>query len=170
MDYAMNGRSQTTLGNRHPTALAGRVSVRPARRRWRRLDSHYDFRRPRLGVVRPGHRQPIVGRATPDFATHQSRRANHDALDERISSWTRNVGHIEAMSLLQTHGVAAGAVLNQRDASADPHLQARGMFEQAWQQDVGTHLYPRAPFKMSESGRPHTTRPRASGTGQRVRL
>ena len=32
-----------------------------------------------------------------------------------------------------------------------PDLQARGMFEQAWQRDVGTHLYPRAPFKMSES-------------------
>ena len=27
MDYSMNGRSQTTLGNRHPDRAPGRLSV-----------------------------------------------------------------------------------------------------------------------------------------------
>ena len=150
MDYAMNGRSQTTLGNRHPTALQG---VYPCSGEDAGEDDWiaitiFDDRDWEL------FRQAIGNPAWTDgaeFATHESRRANHDALDERISSWTRNVGHIEAMSLLQSHGVAAGAVLNQRDAAADPHLRERGMFEEAWQRDVGTHMYPRAPFKMSRS-------------------
>jgi crotonobetainyl-CoA:carnitine CoA-transferase CaiB-like acyl-CoA transferase len=41
--------------------------------------------------------------------------------------------------------------MDQRDAATDPHLTKRAMFEQATQEDVGTHLYPRAPFKMSQS-------------------
>ena len=150
MDYAMNGRSQTTLGNRHPTALQG---VYPCAPRgdgdddWLAI-TIFDDRDWELFVQAIGNPSWT---SDAEFATHESRRANHDALDERISSWTSNIGHIEAMSLLQTHGVAAGAVLNQRDASNDPHLQAREMFEQARQRDVGTHMYPRAPFKMSES-------------------
>ena len=41
--------------------------------------------------------------------------------------------------------------MDQRDASENPHLLDRAMFEEASQADVGTHMYPRAPFKMSES-------------------
>ena len=48
-------------------------------------------------------------------------------------------------------GLPPGAVLDQKDAVEDPHLEARAMFEEAYQSDVGTHMYPRAPFKMSES-------------------
>ena len=44
------------------------------------------------------------------------------------------------MKLLQSAGVAAGAVLDQR-----------GVFEEAYQEDTGTHLYPGAPYKMSET-------------------
>jgi len=55
------------------------------------------------------------------------------------------------MLLLQDEGVAAGPVMDQRDAFADPHLIQRGAFEEAFQQDTGTHLYPGAPYKMSET-------------------
>ena len=55
------------------------------------------------------------------------------------------------MLLLQENGVAAGPVMDQRDAFADPHLDHRGAFEEAYQEDTGTHLYPGAPYKMSET-------------------
>ncbi len=146
LDYSMNGRSRTTLGNRHPSALQG---VYPCRGddRWLAL-TIFDERDWELFIDALGN--PSWAESA-EFATHDSRRANHDALDERISEWTRQRDCREAMALLQAHGVAAGAVLDQRDAFADPHLRARGMFEQASQADVGTHLYPRAPFEMSES-------------------
>ncbi|MXY21676.1 MAG: CoA transferase [Dehalococcoidia bacterium] len=146
MDYSMNGRSQTTLGNRHPTALQG---VYPCKGddRWIAItifdDRDWELFREAIG-------NPEWARE-PQFATHESRRENQDALDRHISKWTCDQDHREAMSLLQSYGIAAGAVLDQKDAVEDPHLQARAMFEEAFQSDVGTHMYARAPFKMSES-------------------
>ena len=146
MDYSMNGRSQATLGNRHPTAIQG---VYPCRDEdsWIAI-TIFDDRDWELFIHAIG--APEWTRSE-QLATHESRRASHDELDERISSWTRGQDHRQAMTLLQSHGVAAGAVLNQRHASEDPHLISRGMFEEASQEDVGTHLYPRAPFQMSAS-------------------
>ncbi len=146
MDYSMNARSQTTLGNRHPTALQGVYRCK-GDDRWIAL-TIFDDRDWELFCEAIGN--PEWTRE-PRFATHESRRENHDALDQRISEWTRSRDHYEVMSLLQSYGVAAGAVMDQRDASEDPHLLARAMFEEASQADVGTHMYPRAPFKMSES-------------------
>ena len=146
MDYSMNGRSQETLGNRHPTAIQG---VYPCKGddRWIAI-TIFDDRDWELFSEAIGN--PDWTRE-PQFATHKSRRENHDALDQHISEWTCTLNHRDAMSLLQSYGVAAGAVMDQRDAAQDPHLSARAMFEEAFQSDVGTHMYPRAPFKMSES-------------------
>ena len=146
MDYSMNGHSQATLGNRHPTALQG-VYPCKGNDRWIAI-TIFDDRDWEL--FREAISSPEWARE-PQFATHESRRENHDTLDQHISEWTRGLDHREAMSLLQSYGVAAGAVMDQRDASEDPHLLARAMFEEAFQSDVGTHMYARTPFKMSES-------------------
>jgi len=63
------------------------------------------------------------------FATETARRANHDAIDEIISVWTKDVTKIEAMERLQAAGVPAGAVLDGRDLHFDPHLKNRGLLE-----------------------------------------
>ena len=55
------------------------------------------------------------------------------------------------MRLLQSVGVAAGPVMDQRDAYEDPHLNEREVFEEVYQEDTGTHRYPGAPYKMSET-------------------
>lgn len=146
MDYSMNGRNQSRLGNRHPTALQG---VYPCRGEdeWVAI-TIFDDRDWELFCEAAGN--PAWAQREK-FATHESRREHHDLLNGLIGEWTREYPKREAMSLLQSHGVAAGAVMNQRDAYEDPHLEARAMFEEATQQDVGTHLYPRTPFKMSRS-------------------
>ena len=46
------------------------------------------------------------------------------------------------MNTLQQRGIPAGAVMNQADAFADPHIQSRRFFQEAYQEDCGTHLYP----------------------------
>ena len=63
------------------------------------------------------------------FATEAGRRANHDAIDEIITAWTRTVTKIEAMERLQAAGVPAGAVLDGRDLHFDPQLKARELLE-----------------------------------------
>ena len=68
-----------------------------------------------------------------------------------VGRWTGRLDHYQVMYLLQEAGVAAGPVMDQRDAYNDPHLDQRGMFEEVTQQDTGTHRYPRPPYVMSET-------------------
>ena len=146
MDFTMNGRAQSTLGNRHPTALQG-VYPCLGEDEWIAI-TIFDDRDWELFCEAAGNPEWTQ---QEEFSTHESRREHHDLVDGLIVEWTRQHDKREAMSLLQSHGVAAGAVMNQRDAFEDPHLLARAMFEQATQEDVGEHLYPRAPFKLSRS-------------------
>jgi crotonobetainyl-CoA:carnitine CoA-transferase CaiB-like acyl-CoA transferase len=146
MDYTMNGRNQSTLGNRHPVAIQGCYPCLGKDRwvtitiagddDWRGLcQAMGDFE----WSQESGFRDPIV------------RYEHHDEIDEHISQWTRSLEPQQVMRLLQEKGVAAGPVMDQRDAYADPHLNERGAFEEAYQEDTGTYLYPGAPYKMSET-------------------
>ena len=146
MDYTMNGRNQSTLGNRHPVAIQGCYPCL-GEDRWVTITiaGDDDWRGLCQAMGDPewsqqsGFKNPIV------------RYERHDEIDEQISQWTRTLEPQQVMKLLQEKGVAAGPVMDQRDAYADPHLNERGAFEEAYQEDTGTHLYPGAPYKMSET-------------------
>ena len=146
MDYSMNRRNGATIGNRHPYAIQGCYPCR-GEDRWVNItifdDGDWAAFRTAIGSPAWAH--------DPRFDTQHGRYQAHDELDDRISEWTRERGHYEVMHALQESGVAAGAVIDQADAYSDPHLEARGAFEEAYQEDVGTHLYPGAPFKMSRT-------------------
>jgi crotonobetainyl-CoA:carnitine CoA-transferase CaiB-like acyl-CoA transferase len=55
------------------------------------------------------------------------------------------------MYILQKEGVAAGPVLDQRDALHDAQLASRGFFEAVTHREAGSHLYPGMLWKMSET-------------------
>ena len=144
MDYFMNGRLSETLGNRHPYALQGCYPC-SGDDKWVNISIFDDGQwQAFCGVL--GHPAWTTERG---FATHEDRRQRQDALDVHITGWTQQQNAQNAMRLLQEAGIPAGAVLDQRDAYADPHLDARGFFQPAYQEDCGTHLYPGAPFRMS---------------------
>jgi crotonobetainyl-CoA:carnitine CoA-transferase CaiB-like acyl-CoA transferase len=68
--------------------------------------------------------------ADPRFATLADRRANEDALDRCIESWTIARDAYDVMATLQAAGVAAGVVQTTEDRfRRDPQLAARGFFE-----------------------------------------
>ncbi|MBW1824637.1 MAG: CoA transferase [Deltaproteobacteria bacterium] len=79
----------------------------------------------------------------PKFADHLSRLKNHDELDTHIEKWTREHHNYEVMHILQSQRVAAGPVIDEKNAYDDPHLRQRGFFEQMTHADCGTHMYPR---------------------------
>ncbi len=146
MDHSMNGRDSGTLGNRHTSAIQGCYPC-AGEDRWVNItlfdDSDWTAFCGALG--------------NPDwalddrFSTHPGRYENQGALDTHISEWTRKRGHYEVMHILQDVGVAAGPVIDQRDAFEDPHLQERGIFEEVYHEDVeGSHLYVGAPYRMSD--------------------
>ena len=144
MDYFMNGRLNETLGNRHPYALQGCYPC-AGDDKWVNISIFDDTQWQAFCEVL-GH----PGWTTESrFATHQDRRTHHDALDSHIAEWTQQRTPQVVMKLLQEAGVPAGPVLDQADAYADEHLQARGFFQSAYQEDCGTYDYPSAPFRMS---------------------
>lgn len=125
LDWIANGKGGQRIGNRHREyapqgcyRCAGTddwctLSVRDDHE-WRALCS-------------------VIGR--PELADHEAyrsaeaRRANHDAIDEWISTWMSTLSKVDAMERLQAAGVPAGAVLDGRDLHFDPQLRARGLLE-----------------------------------------
>jgi crotonobetainyl-CoA:carnitine CoA-transferase CaiB-like acyl-CoA transferase len=68
--------------------------------------------------------------ADPRFTDLARRRANEDALDRLLESWTAERDAYEIMGTLQSAGVAAGVVQTTADRfRRDPQLAARGFFE-----------------------------------------
>lgn len=146
MDYAMNGRNNSTLGNRHSTAIQGCYPCK-GDDRWVNITIFSNEEWKAFCSV-----AQLEGPAEDDkFASPESRYSHHDEIDSLISRWTADQDHYEIMKILQKVGVAAGPVMDQRDALSDPHLLERDMFEEATQEDVGTHMYTGAPYKMSET-------------------
>ena len=146
MDYSLNRRDSGTIGNRHTSAIQGCYPC-AGEDRWVNITLYDEGDWTALceAIGTPHWTSNAL------FATHASRYENQPKLDDHISDWTRQLGHYEVMHILQDAGVAAGPVMDQRDAFNDPHLQQRGIFEEVYHEDVdGSHLYVGAPYKMSD--------------------
>ena len=86
------------------------------------------------------------------FASAADRVANADELDKHVEAWTQTQDRYDAMHLLQSHGVPAGAVQDSRDRlEADPQLQARGHYTTLPHRELGAETLPLegVPFRMS---------------------
>jgi crotonobetainyl-CoA:carnitine CoA-transferase CaiB-like acyl-CoA transferase len=72
------------------------------------------------------------------FADVVSRHHHQDELDAIVSEWTRQWTHREAAAALQAAGVSAAPVLTMPELIPDPHLQARGFWEEVTHLEAGT--------------------------------
>ena len=148
LDYLMNGRTHGPTGNRHSRALQGCYPGAP--------DGDNDDRWVVITVYDNEQWQAlceIIGAedlaGDAELVEAAARLARQDEIDRRIAAWTRTQTPADAMNTLQRAGIPAGAVMNQADAFADPHVQSRQFFQEAYQEDCGTHLYPGPLYKMS---------------------
>ena len=145
LEYAMNGRVPSALGNRHWSLAPHDCYPCKKEDTWVTIaigtDDEWE------AFVR------AVG--SPDwalerrFATVTGRYNNQDDLTAHISRWTSERDPYEIATLLQDHGVAAGPVIFDEDAFSDPHYASRGFFEQVTQEECGTHLYPGIQWKLA---------------------
>ncbi|MFC1824289.1 CaiB/BaiF CoA transferase family protein [Thermodesulfobacteriota bacterium] len=147
MDYTMNQRVQDTFGNRHPYMAPHGCYRCRGEDRWVVIAVNSDEGWKSLCRVM---KKPELAK-DERFADSLSRLRHQDELDELIEAWTREQDHKEIMISLQREGVAAGAVLDDRDAFNDPHLKERGFFQELTHPDAGTHLYPGIMWKMSKT-------------------
>lgn len=125
LDYQMNGRPPERRGNRSWFAAPQGVYPCAGDDEWIVISCHTDDEWERLCDA-TGHPE---WKADERFSDLLARHANHDALDEALSAWTREQDKIEAMEHLQRGGVRAGAVLHGKDLLTNPHLRAREFFD-----------------------------------------
>jgi formyl-CoA transferase len=90
----------------------------------------------------------------PRFATPESRFNYRTEIDDLITAWTRQRSKFEAMEILGSAGVPAGAVLSTAELIADDYLQKRGMFASIDHPIRGEMVIPGFPIKMSASDVP----------------
>jgi len=146
MDYAWNGRVQRTLGNRHPQAVQGCYRCR-GEDAWINITLNNAEEWDGLCTAMGNPSWTKEER----FATHTSRRENHDQLDKHLEAWTQIYDKIELFHVLQSRAVPAGPVHYEADTYHDPHLLTRDFFNVIYQEDTGTYRYPGFLWKMSET-------------------
>ena len=146
MDYSMNGRVQTAMGNRHPVAVQGCYECKG--------DDNWIA----ISISNDGEWEGFCrALGNPDwtidkkFTDSLSRREHHDDLDENITNWTSTQDKFVVMKRLQEEGVPAGPLLSEKDAYNDPHLKDREFFVEITQKWTGTHNYPGFPWKTSRT-------------------
>lgn len=87
----------------------------------------------------------------PRFATPEGRQQHADEIDEVIATWTRQHTKQEAMELLGSAGVPAGAIFDTHELSHDPYLRKRDIFVGVDHPQRGNFVMPGWPVKMSNS-------------------
>ena len=124
MEYEMNGVAPTRRGNSHPDHAPYGLYPCAGDDGWVSITVTSDAEW--ANFVR------AVGEAwasNRDWETAESRLSQRKSLDEAIGRWTRDKDKHEVMHLLQSGGVACGAVYNTRDIATDAHHADRGFFE-----------------------------------------
>src|SRR5262249_31362601 len=166
LDFAFNGRVRSPIGNHGATAAPQGVYPCAGHDQWIAIAVETDAEWRSLADAAG---DPAWAR-DPALATADGRRAHHDRIDGRLAAGTRGFHHLELMHRLQRRGVPAGAVLTGRELLRDPHLEARGFWEELVPPEVGEpHRFITAPWRLSASPfRPSTPAPLLGEHNDRV--
>ncbi|MGI8549572.1 MAG: CoA transferase, partial [Dehalococcoidia bacterium] len=133
MDYSLNRRLQSRLGNRslydaapsgvYPCRSPG--SAAEAEDRWIAITVTNDGE---WAALRQVMGEPAWAQ-TAELATASGRAAKQDHLDAMLAGWTAGFDDYELFHRLQAVGVAAAPVLEASRLYDDPQVQARGTFQ-----------------------------------------
>jgi len=147
MDYTMNRRIRTRMGNRHQSMApqgcyrckgddAWVVIAVPSDEVWHNFC--HAVGKPALSEDRR-------------FFDVAARLRHQDELDPIIEEWTKEHDHYEVMRIMQAAGVPAGPALDARELVEEAHLNERGFFEVVTHPEAGTHPYIGMSAKFSKT-------------------
>lgn len=159
MDYALNGTVQEAIGNRSIYAADGEApcGVYPCKSpgtnaqgedRWIAITVTSDEE---WAALRQAMGDPDWARAA-ELQTVAGRAASQDLLDTNIAEWTAGFEDYELFHKLQAAGVPAAPVLEASRVLADPHVQARKLYQPLRiKEDIGEFSYPRPLYEFPDS-------------------
>jgi benzylsuccinate CoA-transferase BbsF subunit len=147
LDYVMNGRVLSPVGNSHPTMVPHDNYRCAGEDAWVAI------------AVRSEDEWRAFCRATghPEwaddarFADAYRRRQHRSELDSLITTWTSQRTPYEAMETLQAAGVAAMPVMNLEDQFRDPHLREREIHLESEHPKVGLEFLHGIPWRLSDT-------------------
>jgi crotonobetainyl-CoA:carnitine CoA-transferase CaiB-like acyl-CoA transferase len=149
LDYVVNGRDPLPTGNRRPGAAPhGAYPCAGDDDKWCviSVDSQDRWLRFCTAIGNPKWCRD------PRFATPLSREQNLDELDRLVGEWTRQHTGLEVTDILQSAGVAAAPIQDVEDQLFhDPHAQARGLFVELNEPEMGPVLTEYPPVRLSET-------------------
>jgi benzylsuccinate CoA-transferase BbsF subunit len=147
LDYVMNGRVLSPVGNTHPTMVPHNNYRCAGDDAWVAI------------AVRSDDDWGAFCQATghPEWADDARyvdayrRRQHRTELDALITTWTSQRTPYEIMEILQAAGVAAMPVMNLEDQFRDPHLRAREIHLESEHPKVGLEFLHGIPWRLSET-------------------
>jgi len=153
LDYTVNQRVATRMGNRSPYAAPHGAFRCPSVDRWCVIAVLTDEEWESFCKV--------IGNPfwTKDrkFATLAARKENEDELERLVEAWTINQTAEEIMDKAQAAGVAAGVVQNSEDLfEHDPHLKDRNYYPEIEHPEMGKYFTVAPPYRLSKA--PHELR------------
>ncbi len=163
MDYTMNGRVRSSLGNGHPSMAPQGVYRCKGHDSWVAISVGNDGEWEALCRVLGD----LEWARDKRFRTVLGRWNNQEEIDRHLSEWTRTLTKYEVMAWLQGVGVAAAPVLDEGDVHADPHVKARGFFQKIADPEVGTHDHVGFMWKMARTPNAIRKPPAHLGYGNR---
>lgn len=125
MDFTLNGRVRTRMGNQHSSAVPHGCYRCKGIDQWINIAVEDDEQW--KGFCQAIGDPPWT--KEDRFSDALSRWRNREELDKLVEAWTAQHEHYEAMEILQKAGVPSGAVLSMREMHLDPHYIERGFFE-----------------------------------------
>jgi len=145
MDYFMNGRSPSRVGNRDSVMAPHNcyrcqgeddwVSIAVATdEEWQALCQAIDA--PELA-------------SDPWFSSAEGRLKNQEEIDSLVTRWTLGHTHYEATEILQRAGIAAFPSLSREELACDPHLLERGAFVEVAHPEAGVNTFLAPPWRLS---------------------
>lgn len=147
LDYEVNGRIMTRLGNRSPHACPHGVYPCRGDDQWCAIAVRNDEEWRALCRAM-GHPEWIQD---PHFRSFEARKAHEDELDDLVSRWTAERTPTEVMETLQAAGVPAGAVRRVSELFSDPQLLHRRVWRELPHAELGMFHYEAPPFILSET-------------------
>ncbi|MEE8337565.1 MAG: CoA transferase [Dehalococcoidia bacterium] len=147
LDYTMNGRVTPPQGNTHPSHAPHGVYPCRGEDQWIAIDVATDEQFAALCAVLDAASLASDQR----FAGAQRRGANRDALDGELGALTAPREKEQLFHQLQAAAVPAAPTHDELEALADEHLNARGFFQEATIEGVGTHRYPGMTIEMART-------------------
>ena len=142
MQYAFDGTQPERMGNRDPFMAPHGCFASRGDDEWVSIACADDAQWAKLAA--------LIDAALVDderFLTLDARKANEDALEEIVSTWTAGRDRWEVTWLLQAQGVAAFPSFTTEDIVQDPHLNSRGFIERLLHPEVGRRAHVGIPWR-----------------------